>query len=280
MGHGTFGQLESPTSSPFAKLQRLCVPATSRVSQQPIADLRHVDNYSTTASGRAMSSLPILEVPRCLDYDSYDIPDSPPFPQHSEIESPSGDVETSNNEFHPVWCTITDAGLTLAHGTSSHQPPCITPQTSAQQSTNCIGTDGELASNNEYLGQDAFSLLVGSESFKEPVYEDDSYSLGSSDEEEMARLLDNTTQAAHVQIPSSSSIQQMARGPSIEEFDPSLRHSSLENCVVQAPATAGEAKECVEEDLLSSDIDWDDILPVIATNSNGKPYAPPDEKLN
>ncbi|KAK4454065.1 hypothetical protein QBC34DRAFT_434261 [Podospora aff. communis PSN243] len=102
-----------------------------------------------------------------------------------------------------------------------------------------------------------------------PILEEDNYSIGASDEEELAKLVDSVS--ANPTHPPLSVIRSMDSGTSHEPvFDPNLPGSppiKTEN----RPTTANPEAE--EEDLLDAEVDWDMIIELL-------PSLPHDPSLS
>ncbi|KAK0617170.1 hypothetical protein B0T14DRAFT_568702 [Immersiella caudata] len=101
-----------------------------------------------------------------------------------------------------------------------------------------------------------------------PALEDeDSYSIEASDEEELAKLVDSVS-ANPTHVPPSSVIRSMDSGTSQDPvFDPNLPGSSPTRIHNN---TTPVNPELEEEDLLDSDVDWDEITELLPS----RPHDP------
>ncbi|KAK0739111.1 hypothetical protein B0T21DRAFT_382228 [Apiosordaria backusii] len=93
--------------------------------------------------------------------------------------------------------------------------------------------------------------------------EEERFSMGSLDEEDLAKLADTVAPPSH-QTPPTSVLREISSVSSVRTYDPSLQRSS--------PGKAHEEPE--EEELLDSDIDWSPILEELAVQSNPHPLDP------
>ncbi|KAK4178407.1 hypothetical protein QBC36DRAFT_385942 [Triangularia setosa] len=91
--------------------------------------------------------------------------------------------------------------------------------------------------------------------------EEESYSIGSLDEEDMAKLADSVDQPPR-QTPPTSVMREISSISSAGTYDPTLQRSSPAN-------NPPESTE--EEELLDSDIDWTPIMDQLATQANLHP---------
>ncbi|KAK0640925.1 hypothetical protein B0T16DRAFT_357193 [Cercophora newfieldiana] len=96
--------------------------------------------------------------------------------------------------------------------------------------------------------------------------EEDTYIIGTSDEEDLAKLIDSIS-AKPMQIPPSSVIRSMDSGSSREVFDPNLPGSPPEKAQNN---TTSENVQVKEEDLLDSDVEWDEIIELLPS----RPHDP------
>ena len=120
------------------------------------------------------------------------------------------------------------------------------------------------ASSQDGYGQAQDDL----QDFKPLDTEENDYFVGESDEEEMAKLADPAPVNV-LQIPPSSVIREMDPGSIIEVFDPSLQRSSPKNGPEHGDGNTGKDEPYFQdEDLLSSDIDWDSVFESVQPHSN------------
>ncbi|KAK3316066.1 hypothetical protein B0H66DRAFT_276212 [Apodospora peruviana] len=86
------------------------------------------------------------------------------------------------------------------------------------------------------------------------------YFLAESDEEDMIKLIDSFPSAVH-QLPPSSVVRDMDADSTIKVFDPSLQRSSPRESPQSGDVVKTEEQRKIEdENLLSSDFDWDKVL--------------------
>ncbi|KAK0708172.1 hypothetical protein B0H67DRAFT_330920 [Lasiosphaeris hirsuta] len=90
--------------------------------------------------------------------------------------------------------------------------------------------------------------------------ENESYSIASSDEEEMARLAEMPLIAEALKIPPSSVIHTMDDNSSIEAFDTSLRRSPPSDATQIGSDPRSNDNQHDEEDLLDYSVDWDLVM--------------------
>jgi len=88
----------------------------------------------------------------------------------------------------------------------------------------------------------------------------DDYSLGASDEEDMAKLADAFAESAPPHIPPSSVIKDMDSDSAAEVFDPNLQRSSPASASGQEKTRPWTETNPGSEDLLESDFEWDEII--------------------
>lgn len=282
--HTTIGQLQSPTSPPFVRLQRLHTPASSELSNRPITEFGHAGGHYSISSHCANANLPVRNNQPCIDYDPndpYAIPDSPPSAQSPNFAGGSSYSEALHYESCSPSTAITGPEPTFGPENASSQDFDMLALSAPQRNTHPVAIDEQkLPADNSGPGHSSSCIIPSGEDYKDPMVDCDSYSLCPSDEEEMLRLLGDAAPAVCAQTPSPSIIQHMDRDSSIEMFDPNLQHSSPGTSLTKGPAGAGDAGGPVEEDLLSSDIEWDDILPVEFTKPVEGHDTAPDEKDN
>ncbi|KAK4190996.1 hypothetical protein QBC35DRAFT_376888, partial [Podospora australis] len=110
---------------------------------------------------------------------------------------------------------------------------------------------------------------------------EETYSVGSSDEEEMAMLVDAVDAFTSPQVPPASVINELLTSPSsIHSFDPNLQHSSpaasLSRNTSQIDTTKSQPNQR-DEELLDEDIDWDPVIETLASlprHSDGSVHPP------
>lgn len=152
-----------------------------------------------------------------------------------------------------------------SNSTAGRNPECITEPTFDLPA-------GEVVISpllKEWAGSGAVSHHTGAAApgIRSPNHEgEDSYSVATSDEEDMAKLLD-TVSARATQMPPSSVIRSMDSGSFREVFDPNLPGSSPEK-LTDKP-TLDDA-QVGEEDLLDSKVDWDEIIELLPS----RPHDP------
>ncbi|KAK3381301.1 hypothetical protein B0H63DRAFT_524030 [Podospora didyma] len=126
--------------------------------------------------------------------------------------------------------------------------------------------------STDYDDEETLEVL---QSLADASQEYDSYSLATSDEEEMAKLIDPVSPVTRQQhIPPSSVLRGLGTPSTIETFDPNLQRSPPTNTpskMTQGCPTSGGSRGN-EEELLDYDVDWDIIL-------NSPPSLPKDPSL-
>ncbi|KAK4160042.1 hypothetical protein QBC43DRAFT_304108 [Cladorrhinum sp. PSN259] len=123
--------------------------------------------------------------------------------------------------------------------------------------------------DDETLHFDDWLNLPSDKAIKE-----ETYSVGSSDEEDMVHLADAVASTIK-HTPPTSVLKEMDASSSIEIFDPKLQHSPP---IPSSDLGSTKPKQVdTEEVLLDSDVDWDSImlqLPVIPQNPSLSPQLP------
>lgn len=108
----------------------------------------------------------------------------------------------------------------------------------------------------------------------EKLIKEETYSIGSSDEEELANLAD-TVCSTMKQTPPTSALNDMDTSSTIEVFDPTLQRSPP--VPSSSPSLTKPNQLDANEELLDFKVDWDSImlqLPLMTNNSSLSPRLP------
>ncbi|KAK3492920.1 uncharacterized protein B0T23DRAFT_152867 [Neurospora hispaniola] len=110
----------------------------------------------------------------------------------------------------------------------------------------------------------------------------DEYSVASSEEEAMAKLLDSLADP-FAQIPPSSVIRAVEGNSTPEIFDPSLRRSTPRSSANSCSVPVGNDQNADTENLLDEDIDWDEVfqhLPAAPKEDNTSQFVKLPNEVN